>query len=120
MDALSKRLSEIRERAEAATEGPWIRTGHKNNPFHPDVEWTQVVERWPRETGHIAFADSISDRDKENTEFVAHARTDVPALLRALELAIEQRDTILPQSTNYVRGKKQQLDAALLAALEGK
>lgn len=68
------RLDEIQARADQATEGPWSR-------FETVMADTFVVG--PR--GFIR-EDIVSGPtyERENAEFIAHARTDVPALVAAV------------------------------------
>lgn len=74
-------LDAIKARAEAATEGPWsVRHEHYEAGPGPDDEeqdWYLIddcyaVEQW-------------ANYDKETTEFIAHARMDIPALLDEVE-----------------------------------
>jgi hypothetical protein len=71
----------IRARAEAATPGPWDWYGYgetgrtlylDNSPYH-DLNVLKTTDDWPP-----------TDAD---AEFIAHARSDVPALLDALDAA---------------------------------
>ena len=62
-------LEEIRQRADAATDGPWVR------------EWafgTYFVV--PDDAGTVA-SDNVARLKPADVEFIAHAREDVPALL---------------------------------------
>ncbi len=65
-----KRLEEIKARAEAATEGPWkaVRTQIANDIYGR------------KHIGHITY--------DANADFIAHSRTDIPALVEALEVAV--------------------------------
>ena len=58
-----EQLQEIKARAEAAAPGPWGKTG--DNPMIPDL--------------------LFGDRARENATFIAHARSDVPALCAEVE-----------------------------------
>ena len=74
-------IEAIKARAEAAPEGPWsVRHEHYEAGPGPDDEeqdWYLIddcyaVEHW-------------ANYDKETTEFIAHARTDIPALIAEVE-----------------------------------
>ena len=81
-DALSDVLATIRARAEAATEGPWERSFARSIESNPgNGEWTVVIDQMPDGVG----AGVIEPTD---AEFIAHARTDVPALVTALEVVL--------------------------------
>ena len=68
------RLNEIEARANAATEGPWIVAIYKN-----ECKVETKRERW-----HVA-----SYASPEDAAFIAHARTDVPALVAALRAVLD-------------------------------
>ena len=87
-------LARIRAQADAATEGPWAPWRDQDGAPHmngllmvgnaaaviPEGEsWVEGVDVNP-----IAHTYTPEDR-----EFIAHARTDVPALLDALEKVLE-------------------------------
>ena len=87
-------LARIRKRADAATPGPWAPWRDQDGAPHmngllmvgnaaaviPEGEsWVEGVDVNP-----IAHTYTPEDR-----EFIAHARTDVPALLDALEKVLE-------------------------------
>lgn len=99
MSELSERLAVIRERAKRATEGPW---GHW--PEAGEIEIITSTEpggNEPRRGMEIIASsvrpkdgwDAIYGRDERHVyrngepdaEFIAHARTDVPQLVAALE-----------------------------------
>ena len=88
------RLNEIEARANAATEGPWAPWKDQDGAKHmqgllmvgnadaviPEGEmWVEDVDINP-----VAHTYTPSDR-----EFIAHARTDVPALVAALRAVLE-------------------------------
>lgn len=81
-----KTLKEIKERAEAATKGPW-RHFHKRSVTIPHEYAGRIVEQdW--ETFH-KYEGYLDD-----AEFIAHARTDIPRLVKALETAIQDLTSI--------------------------
>lgn len=77
-------LDAIEARAEKATSGPWINTF--DNPPHPEFGYgiSQSATSYPHaviclphpNTGRGTFKPS-----RETANFIAHARTDIPALL---------------------------------------
>jgi hypothetical protein len=69
-------LAAIKKRVEAATPGPWAATGEYFCLAAPDA--THVVC-----FGHDY--DDYGDVKGPDAEFIAHARTDVPALLAEVE-----------------------------------
>lgn len=73
---MSSRLDEIKARAEAATKGPWSDSaGDGYGPFLAINSAGATVAR-------CDYGPYEGSRD---AEFVAHARTDVPALVAAVE-----------------------------------
>ncbi len=77
-------IQAARERCEAATEGPWLR--HQWGTKSQVVEAKVNTETAP---GIKMVGQRILAREmlKANAEFVAHARSDLPAALEALEEA---------------------------------
>lgn len=69
---LSKRLKEIKERCDAATEGPWLKRTRS-------YDGEEVL--CYREVKVVAWNDT-------NLKFIAHARTDVPMLIEGWETTI--------------------------------
>lgn len=89
MTDLTDRLDEIEARADAATPGPW------------EADVTEVSQHWSRpepwatvvssEVHCMAYCYGGSGRGIEretDAEFIAHARTDVPALVAALRAVL--------------------------------
>ena len=79
------RLAEIEALANAATEGPWTASG----PFIGAVNA-------PEEDDPI-FAEVNGEDDERaelDAEFIAHARTDVPALVAALRAVLAEADAL--------------------------
>lgn len=83
MSDLTDRLDEIEARAEAATPGPWewhpymssgATLAKPNHPGH-EVNILKTTDDWP----------PVAD----DAEFIAHARTDVPALVAALRAVLD-------------------------------
>lgn len=91
---LTSKLSEIKQRADAASKAPWIDDNHGGLCGAP-----------------TNFAGEYRPAD---ARFISHARQDIPRLLKALELAIEQRNEGYDIWSDWTED-----DAALLAVLEG-
>lgn len=81
-----ERLAEIEARANAAIAGPW-RRGYKGMPgYHdgvvypdgPGIDWVGQCPE-PKPLFHAQVPNS--PRFRENAEFIAHARTDIPDLI---------------------------------------
>jgi len=83
----AKHIAEIRERVEAATEGPWEAavTGKSGVVWRP----VQVGEdEWEQE--------KIADTDPRMAPFIAHSRQDIPFLLAALDEAVRLLGIFIP------------------------
>lgn len=87
-----EQVEEIRTRCEKATPGPWKNDGPDR--FSSDEPWVHVVDGPTIDTLILArlpceFPDNRAHDERlglcgnasNNAEFVAHARTDIPALL---------------------------------------
>jgi hypothetical protein len=129
MTDLDRKLAEIAGRADAAASGPWVKDEMKfvvSDPPRISVEDFQAYE--------IASMIGPTDYARANADFIAHARTDVPALLRLVAVLREQlgvarlfvhRDWCFVNDCSnetpcrdYFDGIERS-DAAALAALEG-
>ena len=83
---IESRLAEIRARVEAATEGPWEWLAHT----------TVDGDKWAVFHGESTPALAMNnDGWAPDAEFIAHARTDLPALLAAVE-AVMKRHRKMP------------------------
>ena len=78
-------LDQIKNRVEKATPGPWV-----TRRF--DLELFVVAENGALNPINLGY---VGNRPERNAEFIAHARTDVPKLLAALEAvqALPEYDT---------------------------
>ena len=85
-----EQLEEIRKRCEAATPGPWTSSrkdidSYTSNPDEPEYGTQHVV--------YVYLQDDeprfplFGNNARNNAEFIAHARQDIPALLDALNEA---------------------------------
>lgn len=95
-------LAAIRERAEDATRGPW----EEMATLPPSGEVYYSVDAV---TGREVARLPHNPQGSEDTRFIAHARTDVPALVEALEsvlVYIEEWELIRDKCpTDYAQGK---------------
>ncbi|WP_037161013.1 hypothetical protein [Rhodococcoides fascians] len=90
-------LDAIEARAEATTEGPWcaITSGIPNGDH-----W-YVCSAEGESLAYISADDGINEDQREpDAEFIAHARTDVPALLAALR----ERDNTITRVRQVLKG----------------
>jgi hypothetical protein len=89
-----KQIDEIRARCEAATEGPWWwpfgseallveKCGYYCDEKIGHVDHEVVIGRYGGQPHYVKLKDA---------RFIAHARTDIPALLDALEEAQREVD----------------------------
>lgn len=85
-------LAQIAERAEKATPGPWTKVSSLPTYAIANGYGTDVVTATGREyrQWHPGRHGCVVD----DAEFIAHARHDVPRLLKALEKCIGQRERI--------------------------
>ena len=98
------RLDEIQKRCKAATPSPWHRSGQGTyivNFYHGKICQGDAE-------GYIKNPNTLSDHD-----FIAHARQDVPALLKIARLAVRVRnacegtDDIFDVAEEMVRALKE-------------
>lgn len=82
-------LGAIRQRADAATNGPWITDEYDRG------DMVAMVVADTKEFGWWAdFGPAEDAEQRANAEFVAHARTDVPALLALVEAQAATHDAV--------------------------
>lgn len=99
MTDATTRLAAISVRAEAATEGPWHDAHEEFGCVHlGDYGW---VASGPRGQGPEYDVDS--EQGKADAEFIAHARTDVPALVAALQAVLELTPHRYPDADDPAR-----------------
>ena len=116
-------LDAIEQRTNAATEGPWFQDSD-----NPGLVWGEqrsdgdgYWSLFASETGHDATA------EPQDAEFIAHARSDVPALLaevrrlRAMEQRVREyaRHLARPFADGVPDREGEQIASELLAALDG-
>ncbi len=89
MTDLNETLAAIRERAEAATDGPWVALG---NDIAAEVKTCTCAGNIPG-YGHEQYCGLdgplITGAAPANAEFIAQARTDVPRLLATVEAVLK-------------------------------
>ena len=89
------RIAEIAKRVEAASPGPWKRD-QWDSPRSQVIACRNEVISY-----HGNHARQIDERIVPNHEFMAHARTDVPALLEHVE-SLERECQALRDYTRWV------------------
>lgn len=82
----TERLAEINARAEAATEGPWAHWNPADGPSHMEIGGKVA---WKSLRTGSQYGDDEKIPHWADAAFIAHARTDVPALVAALEAVLE-------------------------------
>ena len=114
------RLNEIEARANAATEGPW--TPDEYTEVDPDgfYELSRVIAPDPDGDDRCAIGVVHTGILRPDADFIAHARTDVPALVAALRAVLDLADRWATQSTDYDEDTEQQIDdgKAIVRAIE--
>ena len=91
-------LPAIRARCEAATEGPW-------SCRHADETDSGS---WLIQAGDTSIEASIGDiwegecDPRPNAEFIAHARSDIPALLALVATLTEERGTMAAHGIDWI------------------
>ena len=106
----AKYLDEIKEREQAATSGPW-EVKVKGNT----VESHQVMSQ-----GNEPICSAISPKTK-NAQFIAHARTDIPALISEVE-RLTSENTALQSANGKLENQlaeSQRREQAAVDDLEG-
>jgi len=85
-------LAAMKERAEAATSGPWI-TEERHGTSITDEAWAgvRIISVPDGETVAFAYLPDLLEPDEaeENCIFIAAARSDMPALLAVAEAALK-------------------------------
>lgn len=92
-----EQLATIQARADAATEGPWFREYSDVVTAHPDPRDVEDGSDDPRGARVCRRAAHIDKRDRQgiaDAEFIAHARTDVPALVALVREQAAKLDRI--------------------------
>lgn len=101
MNDVKRLIQEIRKRCDKATPGPWRIIVSRNRPHIFPSELSQ--------SGVYSLArvenNEVGERHG-NAEFLAHARTDLPAVLDLLEKAIEMAEFVIDErmERSYIHG----------------
>ena len=83
------RLNEIEARANAATEGPWAPDEYTEVDPDGFYELSRVIAPDPDGDGWCAIGVVHTGILRPDADFIAHARTDVPALVAALRAVLD-------------------------------
>jgi hypothetical protein len=81
-----EQLKEIEDRANAATPGPWVQHGRYVRKNHV----REIVIQ-----GSFLKKDGVNSLPVIDAEFIAHARTDIPALIAEVREQKEQIKTLV-------------------------
>ena len=81
-----KQLDEIKARCEKATKGPWV-----TRKMHDEIDGYFIKYSENRSMFQCAIVDGF-ENNEVNAELIAHARTDIPKLVKVAEVAIEALD----------------------------
>ena len=127
---LHKHLAAIEARADAATDGPWDwDCCYQTEPDPPGTVTIDYATLYSPggeyDTAIIHQDDACGSKEGEarlikDLRFAAAARTDVPALVAALRLAIEQRDAWHSYALGETGTPLTPRDAEIAAILEAK
>ena len=88
----------IEARANAATEGPWVRVENVHAESWVAVKGFEETRPITHDAFRPHFSTSPADYGRANAEFVAHAREDIPALLAA----VRERDNTIARVRDIV------------------
>lgn len=124
---MSKRLAEIEARAEAATEGPW--TADHEVHRHEPQGYIAITEKRGEsicDTMNASYklSEQLEESDEDGRwfseqglaktmEFIAHSRTDIPALVRLVRALIEVHDSAMSFSSSRYKDALVALNAEL-------
>lgn len=92
----------IRKRVERATKGPW------SNGYELVMRWSEERER------NETVAECVHDRAMEDSEFIAAARQDVPALLAE----VDRLKAIAESALDLCKTREAALEAVVKVASE--
>lgn len=109
-----KMLQEIEQRANAATPGPWV-----HDPANNGADIISHGIRGGMPVGRTWNGYQIDRNASANADFIAHARTDIPALLsayRASQAALEERKAEVERLYGKIDAERARTDAEKLRA----
>jgi hypothetical protein len=95
MKTLDEQLAEIEARADKATKGPWLPLSNLTDIAKSEIGFTRPAEIEAFFGAKAYLTKDEYSRVVANQDFIAHSRTDVPGLIAALKLAIEQRNSAI-------------------------
>ena len=95
-------LAAMRARADEATEGPWTASGEWAGSWGVTYTWRPGTEL--AECSRVLDVSDMGDAcgDQGDAEFVAHARTDMPRLLDAVEAVVAILNEYPPPNADAV------------------
>lgn len=114
---LATELQAIRERVEGASDAPWF--AEERNLDEP-YSTTTVYNTF--HNGDTPDRDLVAEAAYDNAPFIAHARTDLPRLLDAVEAALEVLETEAEAAAKNrlaVDQRDPSMDSATVAMLSG-
>ena len=103
---MTDRIEEIKARCEAATKGPWEVIEKGNSVLSHSVV-TVAFDSEPQ----VNICSGISPR-KNNSDFIAHSREDIPYLLDEIERLTKERDAAVEDCNGYCASCKYADDCA--------
>ncbi|HEU4641258.1 MAG TPA: hypothetical protein VFS44_02305 [Gemmatimonadaceae bacterium] len=103
----AERLAEIKQRADAATPGPWWTRDHGNHPPNTlsGVSIFAPPDARPFKGNLVAFTGTadIYEDGQRDAAFISEARTDVPDLVAEIERLHALIERITPEMVDTVR-----------------
>lgn len=78
-------LNKIKARCEAATPGPWTACGEDRGGCKCGFVWEPAGDWTVASCGSDDDFEIPDEVVKANAQFIAHARTDIPALIERIE-----------------------------------
>lgn len=94
-------IDEIRERAKKATKGPWVKDMYfSGGPVNWFIKQPKADHRLIAEC-RIKCHHSMDNHPKDDYDFIAHSRTDIPYLLALVDEAIPVIEQLLDSMDEY-------------------
>lgn len=99
-------LDPIKARCDAATEGPWKRVGFGTLCYVAtpliDKDMMICTPRLSAVLGDVLPHETLPEQKTEDSNFIAHARTDIPALVAEVERMREHFGEIAAYEPNNI------------------